>query len=197
MSNLAATYFGAASIGKPAVVAWARPVLDAFLNGCWMLFWTDKTLYWVAKPVVHVESSRDGVRLHCDNGPALASDVEHLYFVHGVMVPEAVVARPETLTAQDVRREENEEVRRIMIERMGWPRYLQEAAAVVLHRRVNAIDATKEALMQSEDGSRVLVCSCPSTGRVYGMRVPRHIDTCDQAQSWLSGDAAGRTIGAS
>jgi hypothetical protein len=197
LSHLAATYFGAAQMDSPAVIAWTRPLLDAFIGGCWLMFWTSETVYWVAKPVVRVESARDGARLHCDSGPALASDVEHLYFVHGVMVPEAVVMRPETLTAQDVRQEENEEVRRIMIERMGWPRYLRETGAVVLHRRTNAIDATKEALMQSEDGSHVLVCSCPSTGRVYGMRVPRNVATCEQAQSWLSGDAAGRTIGAS
>jgi hypothetical protein len=98
-----------------------------------MLYWTDTTVYWVAKPTVHVECFDNIRRLHSESHAALESDVENLYFWHGVLVPAFVVTRPEWITIEHVRKEENAEVRRVMIERMGWDNFCSEAKLKVIH----------------------------------------------------------------
>lgn len=134
MSWISTTYFGARQLKKSAVEAWSEPLLHAYLNGCWILFWTEETLYWVAKPTVHVEKTSQSRRLHNETFAALESDVENLYFWHGVLVPAFVVVDPEWITMEHVRKEENAEVRRVMIERMGWDKFCSEAKLKVIHR---------------------------------------------------------------
>jgi hypothetical protein len=122
--------------------------LGAFLNGCWLIFWTADTLYWVAKPAVHTEQTEEGKRLHNDSYAALESDVENLYFVHGVLVPAFVVVRPDWITIEHIRNEENAEVRRVMTERMGWDRFCAEAKLKVIH--TDTLEAHFPALPVSE-----------------------------------------------
>jgi hypothetical protein len=72
-------------------------------------------------------------RPHCDTGPFTAwSDGWCLWMVHGVRVTEQIVMRPETLTVEQIMGEENAEVRRVMIERFGIERFMQEAEATVV-----------------------------------------------------------------
>ncbi len=133
LSRLSLSAFGAHERKSGEVGRWAEPVLKAFLNGCWLLYWTDDTLYWAAKPSLHVETNNGIKRLHDDNGPAVESDVEDLYFIHGVLVPDFVVLYPERITIDHIRNEQNAEVRRIMIERMGWDRFCKGAKLKVIH----------------------------------------------------------------
>jgi hypothetical protein len=112
------------------VQAWSEPIFDAFLAGGWLLHWTEDTLYWAAKPEVHKELTAQGARrLHNSSGAALRSDVENLYFWHGVMVPAFVVTKPEWITLKHIADEENAEVRRIFIDRYGLGRYLIDSGA--------------------------------------------------------------------
>jgi hypothetical protein len=123
LSVIAPTLLGAQELGRD--IAWARPIFEAYVAGAWCLYWTDSTLYWVAKPRVSVE--QPGRRLHAVDGPALESDAENLYFWHGVMVPAFVVTRPEWITLEHIRAEDNAEVRRTMVERFGEERYIAES----------------------------------------------------------------------
>lgn len=97
---------------------------EAFIAGVWFVYWTESTLYWVAKPTVHKERPR---RLHCADGPAIESDIENLYFWHGVLVPSFVVVKPEWITTKHIETEDNAEVRRVMIERYGESRYIVDS----------------------------------------------------------------------
>jgi hypothetical protein len=65
-------------------------------------------------------------RLHHDAQPAVewADGVEPGYYLHGVAVPEPLFRQP---SVEAIHREANSEVRRLVIERMGWPRYIAEA----------------------------------------------------------------------
>jgi hypothetical protein len=133
LSYLSCTYFGALQNNKPEVLKWTRPVLQAYLSGCWMVHWTDDTLYWVAKPTVHVERVNGGRRMHNESYAALESDVENIYFWHGVMVPAFVVVRPDWITVKHIETENNAEVRRVMIQRYGTARYLKDSNAELVH----------------------------------------------------------------
>ena len=74
-------------------------------------------------------------RPHADDGPSHRwRDGWELYYWHGVQVTRQIVMAPETLTIEQVRKEENAEVRRVMIERIGWDRFCKLADLKVIHR---------------------------------------------------------------
>lgn len=54
------------------------------------------------------------------------------YVIHGVRVTRQIVVAPETLTIAQIEGETNAEVRRIMIDRFGPKRYLEESGAQVV-----------------------------------------------------------------
>jgi hypothetical protein len=133
LSWIAITHIGALQTNNVAVQKWSGPALEAFIAGAWILHWTESTLYWVAKPTVHVEKSAQGIRrLHNEKYAALESDVENLYFWHGVLVPAFVVVRPNWITLKHIDMESNAEVRRVMMERYGYERYMADCGAKVI-----------------------------------------------------------------
>jgi hypothetical protein len=165
-----------------AVAGWWWP----FENAC------------IVTPLPSLLARDDENRLHSESGPAIAyADAWSIFAIHGVLVNEQIVSRPETQTIKEIDSEANEEIKRIRTERFGWPRYLKETNAKVLDFRRNDIDGTDESLIQAKDGSRLLVCACPSTARVYAMRVERSIEKCESAQRWLHGERHLRIVGAS
>ena len=67
-------------------------------------------------------------RPHNANGPSYEwRDGWKLYHIHGVRVTQQIVEAPQTLTVRQVDREENAEVRRVMIERLGAENYLAKS----------------------------------------------------------------------
>ncbi len=195
LSRIATTYLGAVEIQKPSVIIWAEPIFEAFAAGAWMLHWTEDTLYWIAKPRVHVEKTSGGRRLSNATGAALESDIEPLYFWHGVMVKEKVVLAPELITVADIREEENAEVRRVMMERYGLSRYIEDSGARQIHQdelgelyraeipndeplvMVKVMNSTIEA-----DGSR----------KSYYLRVPPEMTIARDAVAWTFGYESGQ-----
>jgi len=95
------------------------------LSGLWQLAMSAgwalprKGICWVSErhSVVHLDEQH---RIHCETGPAIQyPDGWSIYAIHGVRVPELVIMHPEDITTQMITDESNEEVRRVMISRMG------------------------------------------------------------------------------
>jgi hypothetical protein len=68
-------------------------------------------------------------RLHHESGPAVEWDGHSGqerpgYYLHGVAIPDRLFLTP---TVERIHRESNSEVRRLVIERMGWLRYIEDA----------------------------------------------------------------------
>ena len=107
----------------------------------------------------------------------------------GVRVDERIAFHPEELTAKDALAERNAEVRRVMIERMGYLRFAKEAQAKILNedrdpggpRQLLSID------LHEDEALVGLSCICPSTQRQYFLRVPPTMKTCCQAAAWVAG----------
>ena len=69
-------------------------------------------------------------RPHCEDGPSHQwRDGWSLWHIHGIAVTEQIVMRPETITLNQIESQENAEIRRIMIERFGYERYLRSSDA--------------------------------------------------------------------
>jgi hypothetical protein len=129
--------------------------------------------------------------LHNDKGMAIKyTDGWGLWAINGITVNEQIVMRPETLTIDQIDGEQNNDVRSIMLDRFGWPRYIKETNATCVDTRHNEVENQEEALFDMGDSMRLL-CTCP-TGRMFALGVPKQtedgteIKTCIQAQDWLA-----------
>ncbi len=102
-----------------------------------------KTCGWVFPRVdVCFASERHSVlnrddegRLHCENGPAVSySDGWSVYAIHGVRLPEYIIMRPEEITVDKIHDQSNAEIKRVMIDKFGKARYIQESGAIMVHQ---------------------------------------------------------------
>lgn len=128
----------------------------------------------------------DNGELHSDDSPAVQyRDGTKVYSIHGVSVPEHVVKNPKTITIDEINKEENEEVKRIMLERYGYDKYLSDTNAELVDCDVDTYNGSR-ALMKTSD-MVFLVAADPSTGRVYYLEVSPECKTCVEADKYLSG----------
>ena len=135
-------------------------------------------------------------RLHSETGPAIAwRDGWELHFLHGVRVPAEIVEHPESLTPASIMAFENLEVRRVAIERVGWPRFVDEAKLRLLDEQPDPANPGQTlALYDPPPGllsfpARVLVCVNASpdrdgTRRQFGLTVPATVATALAAAAW-------------
>jgi hypothetical protein len=133
----------------------------------------------------------DQNRPHCETGPFCRwRDGSALYAVHGVRVPKWIIESPERITPALIDREENAEVRRIMINRYGQSRYLMDCGAKEIHRDDYGTLYRKEI---PDDEPLVMVKVINSTPepdgnfKDYFLRVPPNISTARAAVAWTFG----------
>ena len=127
-------------------------------------------------------------RLHAEGEPAIGfADGYSLYFHHGVKLPEKYgKVHPDLWEAQWLLFEENAEVRRLLIQRIGYDRICQELA-------VTELDSWQEYTLLSiefnDDFDRegnakpvyLLKMTCPSTGHIHALRVPPDVRSSSRA----------------
>jgi hypothetical protein len=155
--------------------------------GCW---WPFRNVAVLSERPTRLCLDDDG-SLHAADGPAIAyPDGWEIWAWHGVRVPHWVIATPERLTVAHIQTQRRNDVRRVMIERYGVERYVQDAGALkvasdefgTLWRcpllgdeplvMVEVVNATPE-----PDGSF----------RNYWMRVPPNMRTPREAIAWTFG----------
>jgi hypothetical protein len=108
---------------------------------------------------------------------------------NGVIVNEQIACHPETITAQQVLAERNAERRRVLLERLGYERFMEEAQAQVLYqdRDAGGERCLLRVPLQNDEPLVCLEVRCPSTGRQYLIRVPPTMNECHQAAAWIAG----------
>lgn len=106
-----------------------------------------------------------------------------------VVVDPRIAFHPDTITAQEVLAQQNAEVRRVMMERLGYERFLAEVDAETLHQDVDpgGLRRLLRIALQGDEPLMCLAVQCPSTGRQYVLRVPPAMQTCHQAAAWIAG----------
>jgi hypothetical protein len=112
----------------------------------------------------------------------------------GVHVTERIAFYPETISGQAVLLEENLELRRIMLERVGYERLMVEVGGLILDRDQDAAGERKLIRIPLDDDEDIVMVAviCPSTAHQYVLRVPPFMRSCRQAVAWIAGfDNAG------
>ncbi|MEG4093248.1 leucine-rich repeat domain-containing protein [Microcoleus sp. Pol12B4] len=128
-------------------------------------------------------------RLHAEGEPAIEfADGWNFYYYHGVGLPEEYgKVHPNQWQSQWLLTEENAEVRRVLIEGIGYDRICQELSA-------KQIDSWQEyALLQIDEADDVepiclLKMTCPSTGFIHALRVPPNLNSAREAIRWVNWD---------
>jgi hypothetical protein len=133
-------------------------------------------------------------RPHCEDGPFCAwRDGTALWAWHGTRVPAWIIAHPELLTAQRIQQEQNTELRRVMLERFGFSRYVDGIGALPIHA-----DETGTLYRCDIEGDEPLVIvrvqnSTPEPDgqfKHYTLRVPSNMTQARQAVAWTFGKIA-------
>ena len=170
---------------------WASPIYDAFLSGCWILYWTPDILYWVAKPVLHRDSRRI---LHNELGPAVQNDIEDLYFLNGVLVPDWLVLTAERdLDPEKMLELDNAEVRREFVRKVGAERIVSTLSCGAVDKASFSTDDGREHPYElhrlNVRGERwtYLRMINPSVGLVHFEGVPNECETVQQALNFRNG----------
>ena len=136
-----------------------------------------------------VEIHRDSAgRLHRTDGPAISySDGFGVWAWHGIRVPRWVIEHPEKITVQEINAEKNDETRRVMIERYGMARYLDDSGATPISE---AVDEGGQLMQLYAIGPirrlrlRNSTIDPDGTVREYMRRVPSRFDDVWEARNW-------------
>jgi hypothetical protein len=145
--------------------------------------------------------SREDERLHAEEGPAIAfKDGYKLYFWKGVAVPEKLIETPNKITKEDILAQDNAEVRRAFMEKLGGKKYYDVLTDGKGLRKVHT-DTDKQGnimvLWETKEEDKIarkkvqfLECQCPSTGRVYNIYPPNQQskDVWEAKRSTFSGE---------
>ena len=127
-------------------------------------------------------------RWHAEGEPAIEfADGWNFYCYHGVRLPEKYgKVHPDLWKAEWLLAEDNAELRRVLIQGIGYDRICQELAA-------EQIDSWQEYTLLRIDNADVeriylLKMTCPSTGFIHALRVPSNLTSAREAIRWVNWD---------
>ena len=136
----------------------------------------------------------DEYRLHSETTVAAGyPDGEGVWAIHGVRVPRDVIEDVSSITVERIDDEENVEIRRIMIDRYGAEKYVEDSGAEEIDRGVVSKSGDVVILYRKEVPddetiimAKVLNSTLEPDGSIkhYWLRVPPDIDTVKDAVAW-------------
>jgi hypothetical protein len=170
------------------IKAWGRLACSTLAVIC-----LDGVVFALEKPSVF--RLDEGGRLHHDSGPALVfSDGFSEYSWHGVPVEARIIEDPGSITIDEIESIQNAETRRVLIERYGQARYLQESGAQEIQKDDFGTLYKKEIPGDEPLVMVKVVNSSPEPDgsfKEYFLRVPPQVETAEQAVAWTFGFEAG------
>ena len=165
-----------------------RPLYSAFkslVENCGWIYPFEKICFVCDRPrQLHFDSE---YLLHAEGQPAVEfADKFSVYSYRGVRLPETIgQVPPQSWQASWLLTEQNAEVRRVLIQAIGYPRICQELQATEL-------DTWQEyTLLKIENNIDIepiylLKMTCPSTGHIHALRVPPQARSAKESISWVN-----------
>ncbi len=164
------------------------PFVDAVEAGLFCYWVTPTKVIALTLPVMRIEDERLH-ELHADGQPAVQwSGWECYYFWHGTEIPQkygAVLSGE--WRSQWLLEEPNAELRRVLIQGIGYDRIVQELQAV-------EVDTWREySLLKIQadidiEPIHLLKMTCPSTNHIHVLRVPPNLTSAREAICWVNWD---------
>ena len=131
--------------------------------------------------------SKNSNGLHCETGPALSyndNGLSDIYSLNGVIMTKDQVMTPaEKLDPQDILKEQNVEVRRELLRKIGIERFLQVSPHKVLDKRDN-YELLSLKLSDEIPNARYLKMINPSIGCYHVEGVAPECNTVQHAINW-------------
>lgn len=91
--------------------------------------------------------------------------------------------KKEQLTARDILRCSNVEIRRVLLADFGFKKFVEELGGTVIHS-----DGDSELILlrirKNEEPLMVVKVQDSTTNEIYILRVPPHVRTCKEAVAW-------------
>jgi internalin A len=160
--------------------------MKQLLAECGWIFMFHNVCYVCSRPTKLSLDSE--YRLHAEGESAIAfADGYSLYCHHGVILPEKYgQIHSDLWQAQWLLEERNAELKRILIQKIGYDRICQQLQAVEL-------DSWQEYTLLKIDKADVepiylLKMTCPSTGHIHALRVPPNVRSALEAIRWVNWD---------
>jgi hypothetical protein len=130
-------------------------------------------------------SRDDQNRLHCEDRMALEyPDGWGLHVWHGVRVPSEIITSPNDIKPKDITGEQNQEIRRIMLERYGVERFLTSKAVTVLGTDNYGQLIECSAIEDDSQPARFIKVKDGSSERQYFLRVPPGTKSAHEGAAW-------------
>jgi len=160
-------------------------LFQGIVRNCGWMFPYEKICLMCDRP--RVLSFDDANRLHSEASRAIEfADGFGIYAYHGVTVPEQYgKLYPEQWRSEWILSEENAELRRVLIQGIGYDRICQELQA-------SPLDSWQEySLLRiddpvDEEEIYLLKMTCPSTGFIHALRVPPDVKSAREAIKWVN-----------
>lgn len=160
-------------------------------SGWWWPF--DEAVILTERPVeIHRD---DENRLHSETGMAISyPDGWGLYSWHGILVPGSLI--DPGWTSEQILTEENAEIRRAAVEKVGWEEFVTDAGLIEACEPAPDPGNPGQTLhlyelpeQLFEEPVKLLLCTNGSfdrdgTRRRFGLTVPAHVQTPVQAAAW-------------
>lgn len=127
-------------------------------------------------------------RLHAEGEPALLfADGYSLYSYHGVTLPEKYgKLHPHQWRSQWLLEENNVELRRVLMQGIGYGRICQELPTLELDYWQEYTLLRMEPLLVDREPIYLLKMTCPSTGSMHVLRVPPTMRSAWEAIRWVN-----------
>ncbi|WP_293332582.1 leucine-rich repeat domain-containing protein [Microcoleus sp. CAWBG58] len=190
---VAELYVSASGIALTPEAQKALESIKQILAECDWIFAFEKVCYVCSRPTklsLDIEH-----RLHAEGEAALEfNDGYKLYSYHGVTLPEKYgQIHPNQWEATWILEEENAELRRVLIQGIGYARICQELQAIELDtwqeytllRIESDIDGFEP---EEKEPIYLLKMTCPSTGFIHALRVPPDMQSAREAIRWVNWD---------
>ena len=178
------------SIIKDGSIDQAKPYIDLY-KSCGGSYLSGDDIVLYPKPTqIHVD--QEGV-LHSTDSPALDFDGHYtVYALHGVILDEKTIMRPNDITAREIIEEPNSTLANIKMERLTVPNFMAKVCPKILDEDYDSQGNSRKLLHvqfpHDRDGRLVCVeVICPSTDKQYLLRVPPTMETIADAIAWTFG----------
>ncbi|XWK88340.1 MAG: hypothetical protein U7127_29860 [Phormidium sp.] len=184
-------------VGYASIYDFCMSVLNCEVNqNCWSVFksvieqcgWIfdfEDICYICDRP--RILSFDNQNRLHAEGAPAIQfADGYSFYAYHGIPLPEKYgKIHPNQWQASWLLKEENAELRRVLIQGIGYERIASELGAIELDSfqeyRLLKIDTDVDV-----EPIYMLKMICPSTGYIHVLRVPPNVNSAKEAIRWVN-----------